>query len=164
MAQEVSNHDMSLSGTLRSVLRAVRRSRRKENTSTMLTPLPSIVEATVVESVVFMYLGFNLLLNIFAVLVIKHGSAALSFLVSTLRMPLSALAFSSTMIMGAEAAAFRLHDFMGLVTILLGLASYRLGSRQLKRQLKPGTPVTLAFIGVGRFVKHLKMGDFQDLC
>jgi len=91
---------------------------------------------------VFMYLGFNLLLNIFAVLVIKHGSAALSFLVSTLRMPLSALAFSSTMIMGAEAAAFRLHDFMGLVTILLGLASYRLGSRQLKRQLKAEAAMT----------------------
>jgi len=85
---------------------------------------------------VLMYLGFNLMLNIFAVLVIKHGSAALSFLVSTLRMPLSALAFSSTLIMGAEAVSFRLHDAMGLVTILAGLASYRVGSRQLKRQLK----------------------------
>lgn len=50
--EEVSNHDMSLSGTLRSVLRAVSKSKRKESTSTMLTPLPSIVEATVVESVV----------------------------------------------------------------------------------------------------------------
>eukprot|EP00434_Breviolum_minutum_P015660 symbB.v1.2.013797.t1/scaffold986.1/size153378/3 len=38
--------------------------------------------------------------------------------------------------MGAEAVSFRLHDAMGLVTILAGLASYRVGSRQLKRQLK----------------------------
>lgn len=50
--EEVSNHDMSIPGTLRSVLRAVSKSKRKESTSTRLTPLPSIVEATVVESVV----------------------------------------------------------------------------------------------------------------
>lgn len=85
---------------------------------------------------VFLYLAFNLMLNVFAVLVIKHGSAALSFLVSTMRMPLSALAFSSTLIMGPEAVAFHLQDVLGLVTILIGLGCYRWGSRQLKRQLK----------------------------
>lgn len=85
---------------------------------------------------VFLYLAFNLTMNIFAVLVIKHGSAALSFLVSTLRMPLSALAFGSTLIMGSEAVTPQLHDLLSLVVILLGLCSYRMGARQLKRQQK----------------------------
>eukprot|EP00439_Symbiodinium_sp_Y106_P060330 s929_g8.t3 len=87
-------------------------------------------------SEVFLYLAFNLTMNIFAVLVIKHGSAALSFLVSTLRMPLSALAFGSTLIMGSEAVTPQLHDLLSLVVILLGLCSYRMGARQLKRQQK----------------------------
>eukprot|EP00930_Biecheleria_cincta_P034683 TRINITY_DN23939_c0_g1_i1.p1 TRINITY_DN23939_c0_g1~~TRINITY_DN23939_c0_g1_i1.p1 ORF type:complete len:506 (+),score=66.22 TRINITY_DN23939_c0_g1_i1:174-1691(+) len=85
---------------------------------------------------VFLYLAFNLALNIFSILVIKHGSAALSFLVSTLRMPLSALAFSSTFIMGAEAVSPGLGDFFSLAIILAGLCSYRFGARQIKRQLR----------------------------
>lgn len=85
---------------------------------------------------VFLYLAFNLALNIFSILVIKHGSAALSFLVSTLRMPLSALAFSSTFIMGAQAISPGLGDFYSLAIILVGLCSYRFGARQMKRQLR----------------------------
>jgi len=85
---------------------------------------------------VFMYLLFNLALNVFSILVVKHGSAALSFLVSTLRMPLSALAFSSTMIMGSEAVQPNLSDLLSLIIILAGLCSYRLGARQLKHQLR----------------------------
>lgn len=85
---------------------------------------------------VFTYLAFNLALNIFSILVIKHGSAALSFLVSTMRMPLSALAFSSTLIMGAQAVSPGLGDFFSLGIILTGLCSYRFGARQMKRQLR----------------------------
>lgn len=52
---------------------------------------------------VVIFLMFNIMCNVFTILVIKHGSAALSFLISTLRMPLAALAFSSPAVMGAEA-------------------------------------------------------------
>lgn len=83
---------------------------------------------------VFVYLAFNLFFNIFTMLVIKHGSATLSFLVSTLRMPLSSLAFSSTLIMGSEAVQPGMSDFVSLVVILCGLVSYRCGGKLLKRQ------------------------------
>eukprot|EP00933_Yihiella_yeosuensis_P027625 TRINITY_DN2152_c2_g1_i1.p1 TRINITY_DN2152_c2_g1~~TRINITY_DN2152_c2_g1_i1.p1 ORF type:complete len:519 (+),score=71.45 TRINITY_DN2152_c2_g1_i1:138-1694(+) len=82
------------------------------------------------------YLFFNLFLNIFAVLVIKNGSAALSFLVSTLRLPLASIAFSSTLIMGDQATSPGFGDVLSLVVILLGLCSYRYGAKLMKQQLK----------------------------
>ncbi|CAJ1416261.1 unnamed protein product [Effrenium voratum] len=86
---------------------------------------------------VFLYLGFNLLLtNVFAVLVIKHGSAAMSFMVSTLRMPLSAIAFSSPLIMGEDAVPCQLHDFLSVVVIISGLLCYFKGGQRLHSQLK----------------------------
>jgi len=78
------------------------------------------------------YLVFNLFFNIFTMLVIKHGSATLSFLVSTLRMPLSSLAFSSSLIMGSEATPVGFSDLFSLCVILAGLIAYRAGSRLLK--------------------------------
>jgi len=85
---------------------------------------------------VFSYLFFNMMFNVFTMLVIKHGSAALSFLVATLRMPLSSLAFSSTWIMGAEAVQPGLSDYVSLVVIITGLVVYRYGARLLKEQLR----------------------------
>mmetsp|Transcript_94738 Transcript_94738/g.296275 ORF Transcript_94738/g.296275 Transcript_94738/m.296275 type:complete len:521 (+) Transcript_94738:59-1621(+) len=79
------------------------------------------------------YMAFNLFFNIFTMLVIKHGSATLSFLVSTLRMPLSSLAFSSPLIMGVEAVPVGFSDYFSLTVILAGLMCYRLGARCLKR-------------------------------
>mmetsp|Transcript_58 Transcript_58/g.161 ORF Transcript_58/g.161 Transcript_58/m.161 type:complete len:508 (+) Transcript_58:78-1601(+) len=88
---------------------------------------------------VFRYLFFNLLFNISSILVIKHGSAALSFLVSTLRMPLSSVAFSSPVIMGGSATQLNISDFLALVVIILGLSAYRQGSRLQKRQRQAST-------------------------
>mmetsp|Transcript_25958 Transcript_25958/g.72455 ORF Transcript_25958/g.72455 Transcript_25958/m.72455 type:complete len:548 (+) Transcript_25958:139-1782(+) len=82
------------------------------------------------------YVCFNLGLNIFTLLVIKHGSAALMFLVATMRMPLSSVAFSSTLIMGAEAVQPTVGDYMSLVVILVGLVCYRQGGQWLKKQSK----------------------------
>merc|ERR1719277_401506 len=82
------------------------------------------------------YLAFNMLYNIYTMMVIKHGSAALSFLVATLRMPLASLAFSSTWIMGSEAVQPTLGDYLSLVIIIFGLLLYRYGGRLLKRQMK----------------------------
>ena len=53
------------------------------------------------------YWVFNLSLNVFMMLVIKHGSATLLFLVSTLGLPLTSLAFSSSLAMGAQAQPLR---------------------------------------------------------
>jgi len=85
---------------------------------------------------VMTYLVFNLLFNICTMLVIKHGSAALSFLVATLRMPLSSIAFSSTLIMGAQAVKPTFGDLLSLCVIICGLVAYRYGGRFLKRQLR----------------------------
>jgi small basic protein len=82
------------------------------------------------------YMFFNLCYNILVMLVIKHGSATLSFLVSTLRMPLSSIAFSSTWIMGKDAVQPTFSDLLGLMVIISGLASYRMGGRMLKRKLE----------------------------
>jgi len=79
------------------------------------------------------YMLFNLSYNICTMMVIKHGSAALSFLVATMRMPLSSLAFSSTWIMGSEAADPTLSDYLSLVVIIFGLGCYRLGANLLNK-------------------------------
>lgn len=78
---------------------------------------------------VFGYMCFNLLFNIFTMLVIKNGSAALYSLVATLRMPLSSVAFSSTLIMGAQAVAPSMSTYTSLVVILGGLGAYRYGGK-----------------------------------
>lgn len=89
------------------------------------------------------YLCFNLFFNIFTMLVIKHGSATLAFLVSTLRMPISAVAFSSELIMGDDAVRPGASDLFSLVVILAGLGAYRYGGRLLKReQRRPSQTAT----------------------
>lgn len=87
--------------------------------------------------VVCCYVFANFGYNLSVVLVIKHGSAALTFLVSTLRMPLGALAFSSTLIMGSGAVPLQVSDLQSLAVILAGLWFYRLGGRLLEPK-KPG--------------------------
>jgi len=88
------------------------------------------------------HLIFNILCNIFAVLVIKHSSAALSFLITTLRMPLAALAFSSPAVMGAEAVPAGPQDVFCLAVIIAGLNTYRYGGMLLQRQelAEPASP------------------------
>lgn len=82
------------------------------------------------------YLAFNLLFNVFSVLVIKHGSASASFLVATLRLPIATLAFSLPAIAGSSAVSLRLSDFVGLGVVIVGLGTYRYGSRLLKREMR----------------------------
>nr|CEL70022.1 TPA: Putative chloroquine resistance transporter [Neospora caninum Liverpool] len=80
-----------------------------------------------------MYLGFNLLYNMFIIFVVKNGGAALTFLVSTLRLPVTALAFCSQAIMGDRAVPPRATDFYGLLVLILGLVIYRAGGIMKKR-------------------------------
>mmetsp|Transcript_107128 Transcript_107128/g.299904 ORF Transcript_107128/g.299904 Transcript_107128/m.299904 type:complete len:451 (+) Transcript_107128:2-1354(+) len=83
---------------------------------------------------VVIFLMFNIMCNVFTILVIKHGSAALSFLISTLRMPLAALAFSSPAVMGAEAVPAGPQDLFCLAVIIVGLSTYRYGGVLLQRR------------------------------
>ncbi|PFH34337.1 transmembrane protein [Besnoitia besnoiti] len=84
-------------------------------------------------SFVGMYLAFNILYNMFITLVVKNGGAALTFLVSTLRLPVTAIAFCSHAIMGDSAVPAKARDFYGLLILILGLAIYRAGSVMKKR-------------------------------
>lgn len=85
---------------------------------------------------VLIYFCFNIAFNIFTMLVIKHGSATLSFLVSTLRMPLAAIAFSSRVLMGKDAVQPTRSDLISLIVIIAGLSTYRKGGQTMKRQLE----------------------------
>merc|ERR1719161_1937868 len=78
------------------------------------------------------FITFNLLFNIFAVLVIKHGSAALAFVLSTLRLPLTSIAFSFPALAGRDAEQPTGADVLGLGIILIGLGTYRYGGRLLR--------------------------------
>lgn len=93
---------------------------------------------------VIVYFTFNCMFNIFTMLVIKHGSATLSFLVATLRMPLAAFAFSSRALMGADAVQPTISDFLCLIVIVSGLTAYRMGGRVLKRQLEEESSVAMS--------------------
>mmetsp|Transcript_32177 Transcript_32177/g.85700 ORF Transcript_32177/g.85700 Transcript_32177/m.85700 type:complete len:398 (+) Transcript_32177:1-1194(+) len=95
---------------------------------------------------VVIYLGFNVLYNIYTMLVIKHGSAALSFLVATLRMPLASIAFASPSIMGNQAVQPGLSDLVSLIVIICGLVTYRYGGRLLKHQMKKGSTAFPALV------------------
>lgn len=61
-------------------------------------------------------------------LIVKHGGAALSFVIATLRLPLTTLCFYSTAIVGVDATIPTLFDFIGLLILMLGLGAYRYGS------------------------------------
>jgi len=89
---------------------------------------------------VLTYFCVNCLYNIYTMLVIKHGSATLSFLVATLRMPLSSIAFSSVWLMGADAVQPSLSDFISLIVIISGLVAYRIGGRKLKENIQQENP------------------------
>ncbi|GMI09468.1 hypothetical protein TrVE_jg9980 [Triparma verrucosa] len=69
------------------------------------------------------YLVFNLSLNILIVLVLKHGSAAILAMSSTILVPIGNFAFSLDFIPGHKPQ--RPSDLAGLVVIMLGLFIFR---------------------------------------
>eukprot|EP00742_Colponemidia_sp_Colp-10_P003692 GILJ01003930.1.p1 GENE.GILJ01003930.1~~GILJ01003930.1.p1 ORF type:complete len:493 (+),score=83.13 GILJ01003930.1:79-1557(+) len=73
------------------------------------------------------YFIFNLAFNIFISLVIKHGGAAVMFIVMTFRLPLSSFAFTMPFIMGDATEPFTPYDVAGLFVLLFGLVMYRYG-------------------------------------
>lgn len=77
---------------------------------------------------VVVYLVFNVAYNVFILLIVKHGGAALSFVVATLRFPLTTVLFYMHSVMGADTVQPHLCDFEGLVLLIVGLLLYRHGA------------------------------------
>lgn len=71
------------------------------------------------------YMVANIAYNVFLVLVIKHGSAALMYATSTLVLPLGSIAFTITAFLGKHAKAFNVYTGAGLGVVLVGLMIYR---------------------------------------
>jgi len=71
------------------------------------------------------YMVANIAYNVFLVLVIKHGSAALMYATSTLVLPLGSIAFTIRAFLGKHAIPFNGYTGAGLGVVLLGLLIYR---------------------------------------
>lgn len=87
-----------------------------------------------VQFPVSMYFIANVICNVFSVLVLKHGTASTGFIVSTLRLPVTTLVFFSPKLVGAEATKPKLEDLVGILTLIVGLILYRVGSMKIKRE------------------------------
>jgi uncharacterized membrane protein len=95
---------------------------------------------------VSLYFFFNIGYNMLTILILKHGSANILWLASTIIVPLSNVAFSLQIVPGHQPMKFM--DFVGLVIIMLGLCTYRFtaqvfawiqGYRDARKASKSGT-------------------------
>jgi len=78
-----------------------------------------------------MYMGANILFNVFLVLVIKYGSAALMYIASTLVLPLGSISFTIHAFLGHNTQKFTVYSGAGLGVVLFGLIIYRfVGKKQ----------------------------------
>jgi hypothetical protein len=68
---------------------------------------------------------FNFLMNMFLTDLLKHAGSTTMFAVTTVRMPIQAIAFSLPMLMGEAAKPFTTNDIMSLVVIVLGILFYK---------------------------------------
>mmetsp|Transcript_115247 Transcript_115247/g.264629 ORF Transcript_115247/g.264629 Transcript_115247/m.264629 type:complete len:464 (+) Transcript_115247:42-1433(+) len=102
------------------------------------------------------YMIANVAFNVANVLVIKYGSAALSFLVLTLQMPLTSIAFCSKAVMGSAAQSPQMSTFAGLGILILGLVAYRQGGNMMEKEktstLAVSQMVTVGTVGAMQFV------------
>jgi len=88
--------------------------------------IPTISSLRAIWGVLF-YMIFNIAYNVFLVLVIKHGSAALMYATSTVVLPLGSIAFIIPAFMGQHAIPFDVYTGIGLAVVLIGLVIYRFG-------------------------------------
>ncbi|CDJ56751.1 hypothetical protein, conserved [Eimeria maxima] len=82
---------------------------------------------------VAVYILFNLIYNVCSMLVLKHCGATVLFLIMTVRLPLTSMAFYSRLIVGDSAVPAKATDFFGLLILLVGLLAFRLGGHQATR-------------------------------
>jgi len=84
------------------------------------------------------YCLVNIGYNIFSLLVVKHGGATISFLVSTLRLPVTSICFACPWLMGTHTDKVTRYDVAGLLVLFVGLCGYRYGSMRKSSQLPKG--------------------------
>jgi hypothetical protein len=75
------------------------------------------------------YLFFNVVYNFLIIVILKHGSANIMWMASTVIVPLSNVAFSMKFMPGSQ--PLRFWDLIGLVVIMLGLVIYRFNASLL---------------------------------
>jgi hypothetical protein len=75
---------------------------------------------------ILLFVIFDILFNIFLLLVVKYGSAALMFACNTISLPLGDLMFTMPWIVGAAALPLNKFDLIGLAVIIVGLVLYRI--------------------------------------
>ena len=73
------------------------------------------------------YLLFNCAYNVFIILLVKYGSAAILYIIMTIRLPIINIAFSLSFIENPP-EPLETFTIIGLVLIIIGLSSYRYGS------------------------------------
>lgn len=91
--------------------------------------LVSLDDCSTAPLYVSTYLVFNIVFNILIVVILKHGSANIMWMASTVIVPLSNLAFSMDFMPGHK--ALNSFDIVGLVVIMLGLVLYRFSEKLL---------------------------------
>eukprot|EP00698_Gefionella_okellyi_P023262 TRINITY_DN7889_c0_g1_i1.p1 TRINITY_DN7889_c0_g1~~TRINITY_DN7889_c0_g1_i1.p1 ORF type:complete len:443 (+),score=75.19 TRINITY_DN7889_c0_g1_i1:117-1331(+) len=80
---------------------------------------------------VLLFVIFDILFNVFLLLVVKNGSAALMFACNTISLPLGDLFFTLPFIVGAFAMPLNKFDLIGLGVILIGLIVYRIRAEDM---------------------------------
>jgi drug/metabolite transporter (DMT)-like permease len=83
--------------------------------------------------VLTIYMAINVAYNVFILLVIKYGSATVLSIAQTIRLPLTNICFSFKFIMGKDYTPFKGASVYGLLVILAGLISYRVGALTKKK-------------------------------
>lgn len=71
------------------------------------------------------YMLANIGYNVLLVLVIKHGSAALMYITSTIVLPLGTICFTFRFLLGEHAQTFDWYNGSGLAVVMFGLFVYR---------------------------------------
>lgn len=79
---------------------------------------------------IFLFVLFDILFNIFLLLVVKYGSAALMFACNTISLPLGDIMFTMPWMVGAAAMPLNKFDMIGLAVIIVGLIVYRVKAEE----------------------------------
>lgn len=102
------------------------------NTITSATATPGQVadDCSTAPFFVTTYLCFNVVYNILIVVILKHGSANILWMASTVIVPLSNVAFSLNIMPGHK--PLKSFDIIGLCVIMVGLVVYRFMTQVLQ--------------------------------
>ncbi|KAH8738809.1 transporter protein with conserved Zn ribbon C11C7CxxC [Cryptosporidium ryanae] len=115
------------------------------------------------QAPVITYLIANIICNVVGVLVLKHGTAASGFIVSTLRLPLTTLVFFSPQLVGKEATEPEVEDFIGIAILIIGLVLYRCGSVENRKETNEDDYYELSSVS-SENVNHYRNSTSSTTC